>query len=240
VERRCLLVGHNMILDICYLFSHFGEELPNSLKEFKTLLRISFEGIVDTKFLFEKFSEQLKIDPLEKSNLENVYLLLKTQLNNKVKISIPENFKDYSKEASYHDAGFDAFVTGNCFIFLKEFVGDKLLEHKNKINMMKSVYSCFDLQGDEPLLYPNTKTYCLKGKNTRNDIDLKKILNESFQNKIVRINSTDYSNSIIIFVELQSMEMIIDFEKQLKTNYFDVYNVQKFKEIMVYDKKKKY
>ncbi len=44
IEKRAFLIGHNMIHDLLFLISHFGDPIPNSLKEFKTLLRIYFSG----------------------------------------------------------------------------------------------------------------------------------------------------------------------------------------------------
>jgi hypothetical protein len=165
-QKRAYLIGHNMIHDVLFLISHFGDPLPNSVKELKTVLRIYFSGylnffnhrIIDTKLIFEKFSENLKIDVGEKSNLENVYQILKNQLNNKIKLTIPEGFTDYNTATeSYHDAGFDSFVTGACFIFLKELIGEKIFDHSNKIFLMRSIYNCYDLLGDDPLMNPSVK-----------------------------------------------------------------------------------
>lgn len=87
-----------------------------------------------------------------------MYFILKTQLNNKVKLIIPEGFIDYNNVTdSYHDAGFDSFVTGACFVFLKELLGNCIYDHSNKIFLMRSVFSCYDLLGDDPLLYPNVE-----------------------------------------------------------------------------------
>jgi hypothetical protein len=114
--------------------------------------------ILDTKLIFEKFSEKLNLEVNEKSNLENVYLVLKSQLNNKVKLVIPDGFTDYNISVdSYHDAGFDSFVTGACFVFLRELLGNCVYDHSNKIYLMRSVYCCYDLLGDDPILYPNVK-----------------------------------------------------------------------------------
>jgi len=73
----------------------------------------------DTKLIFEDLSLYLNDSSLdtEKSNLENVYSVLKgkTEKNGgKIKIITPENFPNYVdlKDEKYHDASYDAFVTG--------------------------------------------------------------------------------------------------------------------------------
>lgn len=75
---------------------------------------ISIDRFYDTKHMFENLSDFLN-DPLldeEKSNLENIYSILKTK-SNKVKINIPENYPNYMNNSEkYHDAGFDACITG--------------------------------------------------------------------------------------------------------------------------------
>lgn len=43
-QKRAFIVGHNMIHDVLFLISHFGDPLPNTVKEFKSLLRIYFSG----------------------------------------------------------------------------------------------------------------------------------------------------------------------------------------------------
>jgi hypothetical protein len=44
IEKRAFMIGHNMIHDLLFLISHFGDPIPNSLKDFKTMLRIYFSG----------------------------------------------------------------------------------------------------------------------------------------------------------------------------------------------------
>ena len=44
IEKRVYLIGHNMIHDLLFLISHFGDPIPNTLKDFKTQLRIYFSG----------------------------------------------------------------------------------------------------------------------------------------------------------------------------------------------------
>lgn len=50
-SSKKLLVGHNLILDVCFLLAHFFGPLPESLVDFKSLLHTAFPKILDTKYL---------------------------------------------------------------------------------------------------------------------------------------------------------------------------------------------
>lgn len=42
LRKKSVLVGHNCIIDILFVISHFGDPLPNNFYEFKNLLRSYF------------------------------------------------------------------------------------------------------------------------------------------------------------------------------------------------------
>lgn len=44
IEKRAFMIGHNMIHDLLFLISHFGDPMPATLKDFKNQLRIYFSG----------------------------------------------------------------------------------------------------------------------------------------------------------------------------------------------------
>jgi hypothetical protein len=48
LKRKAVLIGHNFIIDILFIISHFGDQIPNNFYEFKTLLRNYF---AEYKFL---------------------------------------------------------------------------------------------------------------------------------------------------------------------------------------------
>ncbi len=92
----------------------------------------------------------------DNNNLEKIYCNLKQSHSDKIKISIPEGFPDYSIDCSiYHQAGFDAYVTGASYIYMKESHNNILKNSHNKIYLMRSVYHCFNLNGTDPFVCPN-------------------------------------------------------------------------------------
>lgn len=86
----------------------------------------------------------------------------------------------------------------------------------------------------------------------RNDIDLEKILDEGMYTKIKKIYPSDYNNSVILFVDLNSFEyflalfrLIEEFESKMYKfkHLFQTYNIHQFKEYYALEennKKKKY
>lgn len=76
----------------------------------------------------------------QKMNLQELYekLLEITQ----TKIAITEGFTDYlqAKGTTYHEAGYDAFVTGSCFQMLSKLSGADTIfeEFENKVRIGSS------------------------------------------------------------------------------------------------------
>ncbi|XP_043472400.1 poly(A)-specific ribonuclease PARN-like isoform X2 [Leptopilina heterotoma] len=115
-----LIVGHNMLLDLCHVIRQFFNPLPETYSEFKALVHGLFPKIIDTKIISQ--STQLK----DKVPLTNLQYLLDTC--SKEPFSIPEVIpvKDRSYSTSIeksHEAGYDAYMTGLCFIAMKNYLG---------------------------------------------------------------------------------------------------------------------
>jgi poly(A)-specific ribonuclease len=159
VKKKSVLVGHNFALDLLFTMSHFGEQLPATLKEWKTLLKDCFREIFDTKYIYEQFYDQfINQGGVEKdiSYLEYVYTTLRDLYKDSVSIQIPDGMPDYTQAGgNYHQASYDAFVTGCSFIWMADNLKENLTKYSNRIYMMRSIYSCYNLDGDETYLYPN-------------------------------------------------------------------------------------
>lgn len=120
VGSEKIIVGHNMLLDICHIVHQFFTPLPNDYLEFKNLIHNLFPSLLDTKVICQ--SQQFK-EHVTSSNL-NVLL----DIVSKSPFSIPdvEPVKGYSYSISTeksHEAGYDAYITGLCFIALSNYLG---------------------------------------------------------------------------------------------------------------------
>lgn len=135
-EAQKPLVGHNCFMDLMFTFDHFERRNPRSFSQFKEVVKAAFPKIYDTKLIA---IDQIIADADSKVsgayNLENLYTLLSTKAN--VKVDIPQdegftNFNDKNIEF-FHDAGYDAFVTGSSFCFMMGLFGDTLAERNENV-----------------------------------------------------------------------------------------------------------
>ncbi|XP_044586480.1 poly(A)-specific ribonuclease PARN-like isoform X1 [Cotesia glomerata] len=115
-----LIVGHNMLLDLCHIVRQFFGPLPDSYKEFKLLVHNLFPNLIDTKVL----SQAPKFKDIIPSNVLNYMLDTVSKAPFNLPEIIPVENRSYSTAAeTYHEAGFDAYATGLCFIAMANFLG---------------------------------------------------------------------------------------------------------------------
>ncbi|GFS63531.1 poly(A)-specific ribonuclease PARN, partial [Nephila pilipes] len=50
-ESKKLIIGHHMYLDILHIIEQFFFPLPEDLGEFKSMVRMTFPHLLDTKFM---------------------------------------------------------------------------------------------------------------------------------------------------------------------------------------------
>ncbi|KFM74655.1 Poly(A)-specific ribonuclease PARN, partial [Stegodyphus mimosarum] len=120
-ESKKLVVGHNMLLDIMHVMDQFFHPLPEDLKEFKQMLRLTFPHILDTKHMAssEKFRSLF-----ETTHLFELFKQLQGKAFDMPKVEAEDGFKGYNIDSKkLHEAGFDAFITGLCYIGLSTKLG---------------------------------------------------------------------------------------------------------------------
>ena len=245
VKNKKVIIGHNLSIDILFCFSHFGETLPDNYEQFKKLVNSSFNGVYDTKYLYNSLSskEDTKFD----SSLEVIYEKLSDKFKDSINITIPNGFTNYlekmknKNEMEYHQADFDAFITGIAFSYLvTNYIDnnkdkDKLLEFYNyKIFFMKTFYKCFDLKNVEEFIQPKTIPYCLRSLTKTCDFDLEKIINDSKLFSIIKEKIyIENTNAMLILIDLNGN--FPELEAKLMENhqkYFYVYGLEEFKKII--------
>lgn len=245
IKNKKILIGHNLSIDILFCFSHFGETLPDNYDQFKKIVDSSFGGLYDTKYLYNNLSskEDTKFD----SSLEMIYQKLSNQFKDSVNISIPQGFTNYlekmknKNEQEYHQADFDAFITGVAFCYLfNNYIDnnkekDKLLEFYNyKVFFMKTFYKCFDLKNVEEFIVPKTIPYCLRSMTKTCDFDLEKIINDKKLFALVKEKIyIENTNAMLILIDLNGNFMELE-AKLMENNqkYFYVYGLEEFKKII--------
>ncbi|XP_024881595.1 poly(A)-specific ribonuclease PARN-like [Temnothorax curvispinosus] len=120
VESEKIIVGHNMLLDLCHIIHQFFTPLPSNYSDFKTLIHGLFPSLLDTKVICQ--SQQFK----ELVSSSNLNILL--EIVSKPPFSIPDiepvEGRSYSiSTEKSHEAGYDAYITGLCFIALSNYLG---------------------------------------------------------------------------------------------------------------------
>lgn len=152
-ERQIPVVGHNMMMDILFLYSHLEKDLTKDYSEFKTFLNQNiFPILYDTKFICSEIKDYSNFC------LEKLYseLRLKSEINFEIPKKINSEFKA-------HNAGYDSFMTGAAFFMMEEKLGN-LKKNENLIKMYGRPYFIIktDSKFDKIL---KEQIYCLEPKN---------------------------------------------------------------------------
>jgi poly(A)-specific ribonuclease len=154
-----LIIGHNCLLDIMYLTNQCFQELPEDYDSFKKLIHEKFPNIMDTKFIAN--SEKFK-DIFSSTVLNDVYERLLKKPFNKVDVKWEDEYNTYSLETpKEHEAGYDSFLTGFCFLVilnhLKVPLAPKFEKSKelgtflNRIALQRILNPYIYLTGNEPV-----------------------------------------------------------------------------------------
>ena len=174
ISKNIPLVGHNCYFDLLFLMRHFEGHLPESYVDFKKAVHKRFPLIYDTKVLASKKS-------FAKTTLEAIYdSMLADGTLQKMKVSFDERCPKYAndifqvatlkkeedgeieddKVASYHEAGWDSFVTGLVFMGLEK------NKDENRLYLIRS-HAAIDLTttvpAEPPLHLPKGSLYVLRG-----------------------------------------------------------------------------
>ncbi|CAO3684047.1 unnamed protein product [Rhizopus stolonifer] len=119
-ESKKMIVGHNMLLDICHVIGQFVQPLPDTLVEFKKLAHSLFPNIVDTKYLCTVEPELFKIFGTSTA-LEQLRFETSKEAFTNPRIDMHPQFPRYLNEKA-HEAGYDAFMTGAAFLRLVSYL----------------------------------------------------------------------------------------------------------------------
>ncbi|XP_067005906.1 poly(A)-specific ribonuclease PARN [Anabrus simplex] len=116
-----LIVGHNMLLDLCHIVHQFCTPLPESYIEFKDLVSFLFPRIIDTKFM--SCSEPFR-DHINSTVLGHLLKTLSEEPFEKISADPVEKGQGYNNvEEKSHEAGYDAYITGLCFLSMCSYLG---------------------------------------------------------------------------------------------------------------------
>ncbi|NP_083037.1 poly(A)-specific ribonuclease PARN isoform 1 [Mus musculus] len=119
-----LVVGHNMLLDVMHTIHQFYCPLPADLNEFKEMAICVFPRLLDTKLMA---STQPFKDIINNTSLAELEKRLKETPFDPPKVESAEGFPSYDTASEQlHEAGYDAYITGLCFISMANYLGSLL------------------------------------------------------------------------------------------------------------------
>ncbi|KAH9429973.1 hypothetical protein MCOR02_009695 [Pyricularia oryzae] len=102
-ENSRVIVGHNSLFDLCFIYNSFIGTLPTSLQQFKIDIRAMFPRYVDTKYMATQDAKNIEFD----QNLEELYCTVQSQ-------KLPLFHPKAPMCRSSHQAGYDMLSTPRC------------------------------------------------------------------------------------------------------------------------------
>ncbi|XP_032086668.1 poly(A)-specific ribonuclease PARN isoform X3 [Thamnophis elegans] len=127
-----LVVGHNMLLDVMHTIHQFYCSLPEDFSEFKELATCVFPRLLDTKLMAstQPFKEIIK-----NTSLAELEKRLKETPFSPPRVESAKGFPSYNTASEQlHEAGYDAYITGLCFISMANFLGSFLNPPANHVS----------------------------------------------------------------------------------------------------------
>ncbi|XP_048848193.1 poly(A)-specific ribonuclease PARN isoform X1 [Brienomyrus brachyistius] len=136
-----LVIGHNMLLDVMHTIHQFYCPLPEELIDFKEVTMCVFPRLLDTKLMastqpFKELITNTSLAELEKQLKESPFKPLK--------VESAEGFPRYDTASEQlHEAGYDAYITGLCFISMANFLGTFLTPPRPHISARSKLIEPF-------------------------------------------------------------------------------------------------
>uniref|UniRef100_A0A6G1SAF7 Poly(A)-specific ribonuclease PARN n=1 Tax=Aceria tosichella TaxID=561515 RepID=A0A6G1SAF7_9ACAR len=112
------LVGHNLSLDLIQIINQFMEPLSDNYDAFKETCHSLFPVIYDTKYIAHQILDP-KTLANNQSRLNDLYCQLRTSTTFP-KISVTHTGQSFDDNQLPHQAGYDAYMSGYCFMALCE------------------------------------------------------------------------------------------------------------------------
>lgn len=138
-ESGKIIVGHNLCLDLLHLIDKFMVPLPGDYEEFKSCANCLFPKIIDTKTMASSEAFKDLIDNTVLSKLVNFFNQKPFTIP---KIVIDENSQGYElNDQKEHEAGYDAFITGVCFIAMMRHLDDSEQYYKSDSKIIKYFFN---------------------------------------------------------------------------------------------------
>ncbi|TRY86134.1 hypothetical protein DNTS_030205 [Danionella cerebrum] len=136
-----LVVGHNMLLDVMHTIHQFCTPLPEELDDFKEVAMSVFPRLLDTKLMA---STQPFKEMIGNTSLAELHKQLREKPFSSPATERAEGSRSYDTSTEQlHEAGYDAFITGLCFISMANQLGSFLTPPKSHISARSKLLEPF-------------------------------------------------------------------------------------------------
>uniref|UniRef100_A0AAY5EJL9 Poly(A)-specific ribonuclease PARN n=1 Tax=Electrophorus electricus TaxID=8005 RepID=A0AAY5EJL9_ELEEL len=136
-----LVVGHNMLLDVMHTIHQFYCSLPEELDDFKEVTMCVFPRLLDTKLMA---STQPFKELITNTSLAELEKQLKEKPFKAPRVECSEGFQSYDTASErLHEAGYDAYITGLCFISMANYLGSFLTPPRSHISARSKLLEPF-------------------------------------------------------------------------------------------------
>ncbi|KAI8367533.1 CAF1 family ribonuclease-domain-containing protein [Radiomyces spectabilis] len=115
-----IVVGHNMLLDICHVIAQFIQPLPPKVQDFKKLAHDIFPHMIDTKYVSSAAAELQQLLGTATS-LDVLTFETRREAFKNPRIDMDWLFSRYISDKA-HEAGYDAYITGSVLLKLFSFL----------------------------------------------------------------------------------------------------------------------
>ncbi|KAK0160853.1 hypothetical protein PV328_008219 [Microctonus aethiopoides] len=111
------IMGHNILLDLMFIYKQFYKPLPKKYSDFKTEINRIFPSVYDTKFISYELKRVMNSDHWKSNILSELYTFFTRGCGQPLCISSPKiEFTNDIITEKFHDAGWDSYCSGFCFI----------------------------------------------------------------------------------------------------------------------------
>ncbi|KAM9454570.1 poly(A)-specific ribonuclease PARN isoform 2-T2 [Clarias gariepinus] len=231
-----LVVGHNMLLDVMHTIHQFYCPLPEDLDEFKELTMCVFPWLLDTKLMA---STQPFKELITNTSLAELEKQLKEKPFKAPRVEWSEGFQSYDTASEQlHEAGYDAYITGLCFISMANFLGSFLTPPRAHIsarsNLIEPFYNKLFLMRVADIPYLNISGPDLQPK--RDNVlyvtfpkewktsDLYQLFN-AFGN--IQVSWVDDTSAFVSLSQLEQVQIAVN-----TSQYAESYRIQTYAEYM--------
>ncbi|NXJ46319.1 PARN ribonuclease, partial [Spizaetus tyrannus] len=141
-----LVIGHNMLLDVMHTIHQFYCPLPDDLAKWTFFHFNLFSSCIVSRLLDTKLmaSTQPFKEIINNTSLAELEKRLKEVPFSPPKVESAEGFPSYDTASEQlHEAGYDAYITGLCFISMANFLGSFLSPPKNHVSARSKLIEPF-------------------------------------------------------------------------------------------------